>query len=63
MKKLTRNDKDRMFAGVMAGIADYLGWDVTLLRILFTLATIFSTAFPGIIVYLILWVLMPLNEN
>ena len=62
MKKLTRNDKDRMIGGVMAGLADYLGWDVTLLRILFTLATIFSSAFPGVILYIILWVLMPLDE-
>ena len=47
-----------MIAGVCSGIADYFGWDVTLVRILYVLATFF-TAFSGGIVYLILWVIMP----
>ena len=63
MSKLTRSSDDRMFAGVLSGIANWLGWDVTLLRIAFTFFAIFSAAFPGIIVYLILWVLMPENHS
>ena len=55
-KQLTRSN-NRMIAGVCSGIADYFGWDVTLVRILYVLATFF-TAFSGI-VYLILWVIMP----
>ena len=56
-KQLTRSS-NRMIAGVCSGIADYFGWDVTLVRILYVLATFF-TAFSGGIVYLILWVIMP----
>ena len=47
-KRLTRSS-DRMIAGVCGGIAEYFGWDPTMLRVLYTLATIF-TAFSGIIV-------------
>lgn len=56
-RKLTRSN-DRMLAGVCAGIAEYFDWDITLLRIVYVLATIF-TAFSGVIVYIILWILMP----
>ena len=55
-KQLTRSN-NRMIAGVCSGIADYFGWDVTLVRILYVLATCF-TAFSGGSVYLILWVIM-----
>lgn len=57
-KKLTRSRKERMIAGVCGGLAEYLGWDPTLVRIVYALATIF-TAFAGIIIYLILWSIMP----
>ena len=56
-KQLTRSN-NRMIAGVCSGIADYFGWDVTLVRILYVLAS-FCTAFSGGIVYLVLWVVMP----
>jgi phage shock protein PspC (stress-responsive transcriptional regulator) len=51
-----------MIAGVCAGIAEYFGFDVTLTRIVYVLVSIFSAAFPGIIVYLILMLIMP-KEN
>lgn len=56
-KKLTRSN-NRMLAGVCAGLAEYFGWDVTVVRILYVLATIF-TAFSGIIIYIVLWLVMP----
>ncbi len=56
-KKLMRSN-NRMIAGVCSGIADYLGWDITLVRIIYVLLTFF-TAFSGLIVYLILWLVMP----
>ena len=59
-KRLTRSN-NRMLAGVCAGLADYFGWDVTMVRIVYALATIF-TAFSGIIVYIILWIVMPQRE-
>ena len=57
-KKLTRSD-NRMIAGVCAGIAEYLGWSVGLTRLLFVLVSVLSVAFPGILVYLVLWLLIP----
>ena len=42
-----------------AGIAEYLGWSVTMTRVIYVIVSIASVAFPGIIVYLILWLLMP----
>lgn len=56
-KRLTRSS-DRMIGGVCGGIAEYFGWDPTMLRVLYALATIF-TAFSGIIVYIVLWIIIP----
>lgn len=56
-KRLTLSD-NKQVAGVCAGIAEYFGWDVTIVRIVYLLATVF-TAFSGCIVYLILWFVMP----
>jgi phage shock protein C len=58
-----RRSRDRMIAGVCGGIAEWVGWDPTLVRILYVLVSIFSAAFPGIIVYLVLWVIMPEDET
>ena len=57
--KRLRKSKNRMIAGVCGGIAEWLGWDVTLVRVLYVLVSIFSAAFPGILVYIILWIVMP----
>ncbi|MCC4586371.1 PspC domain-containing protein [Xanthomonas melonis] len=56
---LTRSLNDRMIAGVIGGIARRMGWSSTLLRVLFVVVSIASAAFPGILVYLILWLLIP----
>lgn len=58
---LSRSTTDRMIAGVMGGIARRYGWNSTLLRVIYVLVSIISAAFPGILVYLILWLLIP-NE-
>ncbi|MER2022749.1 MAG: PspC domain-containing protein [Stenotrophomonas sp.] len=60
-RPLSRSLNDRMIAGVMGGIAHRYGWNVTLVRVLFVLISIGSAAFPGILIYLILWLLIP-NE-
>jgi len=57
-RRLTRS-RNKMIAGVCAGIAEYFGWEVTLFRVVFVLVSIISAAFPGILVYLVLWVVMP----
>lgn len=56
---LYRSRRHRIIAGVCGGIADWLGWDPTLVRILYVVGSILSVAFPGLIVYIILWVVMP----
>lgn len=58
-RTLSRSRHDRMIAGVVGGIARRFGWNSTLLRVLYVVATALSAAFPGILLYLILWLLMP----
>ena len=60
---LMRSREHRVIAGVCGGFAEWLGWDPTLVRILFVLVSALSAAFPGILVYLIAWVLMPVREE
>jgi phage shock protein C len=60
-RRLTRS-RHKMIAGVCAGIAEYFGWETTLFRVVFVLVSILSVAFPGILVYLVLWVVMPKAE-
>ncbi|WP_173911683.1 PspC domain-containing protein [Acinetobacter sp. Marseille-Q1618] len=59
---LYRSNRHNMIAGVMGGIAERFGWNVTLLRIIFVLVSCMSAAFPGIIVYLVLWLLIPKQD-
>lgn len=56
---LYRSTRSNMIAGVMGGIAERFGWNANLLRIIFVLVSVMSAAFPGIIVYLVLWLVMP----
>ena len=61
MKQLRRSH-NKMIAGVCAGIAEYLDFDPSLVRIGYVLISIFSAAFPGIIIYIILWIIIPERE-
>jgi len=56
---LRRSRRHRMIAGVCGGMAEWLGWDPTAVRILYVLVSILSVAFPGILVYIALWFIMP----
>ena len=56
---LYRSRRYNVIAGVCGGIAEWLGWSPTLVRLLYIVGSILSIAFPGIIVYIILWVVMP----
>ncbi len=58
-KRLMRSNDEKMIAGVCGGIAEYFEIDPTIVRLIYVLGSVFSVAFPGIIVYLILWVVMP----
>ena len=54
-----RSRSDRKIAGVCGGFAKALGWNSAAIRIIYVTASILSAAFPGILVYLVLWAVMP----
>lgn len=56
---LRRPRQGRMIAGVVAGLADRFGMDRTLARVLYVVVSIVSVAFPGLLVYLLLWIIIP----
>ena len=58
-KKLYRSRIDKTFAGVCGGLGKYINMDPTIVRVLFVIATLFSAAFPGIIVYIVLACVIP----
>lgn len=58
-KRLTRSRKDRMIAGVCGGLANYMAVDPTIVRLVFALATFFTVVFPGILIYLVMWIIIP----
>ncbi len=60
---LHRSSRNAVLAGVCGGIAEWLGWDPTLVRILYVVVSLLSAAFPGILVYIALWVLMPRSDG
>ncbi|WP_138418339.1 PspC domain-containing protein [Aquibacillus sediminis] len=59
MKKLTRSSMDRMFYGVIGGVANYFNIDSTLLRLIFVIALLFTSIFPLLIVYIVAIFIMP----
>jgi phage shock protein C len=59
MEKKLRRSNDQMIAGVCAGIAEYMGLDVTLVRVGYVILSILSVGFPGTLLYIILWMIMP----
>jgi len=56
---LYRSRKEKIFGGVCGGIAESLGWTATRVRVLYVLISILSAAFPGTLVYVILWIAVP----
>ena len=56
-KKLYRSN-DRVLGGVCAGMAEYFDLDITLVRLGYALLT-FCTAFSGVIVYIVAWIVIP----
>ena len=58
-KRLTRSTRDRVFGGVLGGFAEYTEVDLTLVRLIFVLVTIFTGIIPGMIAYIVAWVVIP----
>jgi phage shock protein C len=56
---LAMSRRHSVIAGVCGGFADWLGWDPTAVRVVYVILSICSVAFPGMLVYVILWLMMP----
>lgn len=56
---LLRSRKNRVLGGVCGGIAEWLGWSPNAVRVLYVVVSVLSAAFPGAIVYVVLWMVMP----
>ena len=61
-RPLRRSRANRMFGGVCGGIAEYFDWDPTLVRVGYVLLSILAAGFPGFLVYVILWIIIPERE-
>jgi len=59
---LRRSKSDRIIAGVVGGLAKHFGMDPTLARVIYVVGSILSAAFPGILVYVLLWLIIPEGE-
>ena len=57
--QLARVSSGKVLAGVCGGIAEYFGWSPTRVRIAYVLASVLSAGFPGAVVYVVLWFLLP----
>ena len=62
MEKKLRRSNNKMIAGICSGIAEYLAIDPTIVRIVYVLLSLSTVAFPGIILYIILLLIMPQPE-
>lgn len=58
-KRLMRSSNDKLLGGVCAGLAEYFDFDPVLVRIAYAFLTIFSAAFPGLLLYIVMWIVMP----
>ena len=56
---ILRDKRNAMIGGVCAGLARHFNWSVTGTRVVYVVASVLSAAFPGILVYVILWMLLP----
>ena len=56
---LKRSRHNRMIGGVVGGLAEYLGMDPTLARVLYVVVSIGSAGFPGFFVYMVCWLIIP----
>ena len=62
-RPLRRSRTNRQIVGVVGGLAEYFRIDATLLRVIYVVGSIISAAFPGVLVYLLLWLLIPEAEG
>lgn len=61
-RPLRRSTHSRMIAGICGGLGEYFGIDPTLVRVMYVIGSLISVAFPGVLIYLILWLIIPERE-
>ncbi|MBQ9881784.1 MAG: PspC domain-containing protein [Synergistes sp.] len=62
-KKLYRSNTNKMLGGVCGGVAEYFNVDPTLIRLAYVLLSVFTAAFPGILVYIIALIVIPADPG
>jgi phage shock protein C len=62
-KRLTRSAKGKVFGGICGGLAAYLDIDPVLVRVLYVGLTLISGGAFGVILYLIAWIIIPLDTG
>lgn len=58
-KRLTRSRRERILGGVCGGLAEDLGIDPTIVRLVWAALTVFTAGFPGVLLYLLGWFIIP----
>lgn len=58
-RRLTKSSNNKVISGVLGGIADYFGIDPTIVRVVYVILSVLSQAFPGVLVYICLAIIMP----
>ncbi len=59
MKNRLTRSKQKVIAGVCGGLANYLGWDPAWVRVLYVVLSFATAILTGVLVYAILWIVMP----
>lgn len=62
-KKLYRSEKNKMIAGICAGLGDYFDVDFTLIRLIFVALALLTAIFPMLIFYIVAWIVIPLSDE
>ncbi|MDG6256103.1 MAG: PspC domain-containing protein [Methanomicrobiaceae archaeon] len=62
-KRLVRSKSDRMLAGVCGGIGEYFDVDSNIVRVIWIVITVLSGFFPGILIYILVWLIVPENGS
>lgn len=62
-KKLYKSSTDKKIAGVCAGLANYIGIDPTIVRLVYALLSLFTSGFPGLALYVALAIALPSDNG
>ncbi len=62
-KKLTKSNSNVVISGSLAGVAEFIGIDPTIVRVIYVILALFTAGFPGFLLYIALMLLMPSGAN